>query len=255
MGAPMVARLAEAGHDVHALTRSPEKADTVRELGAQPVATVAEAANGADVLIICVFTDEQVQKVCLESELLASMPPGSVLVVHTTGSPQTAEAVAARADRHFIDVIDAPVSGGPHDVAAAQVTLFVGGADVTVAQVRPLLETYGDPVLHVGPLGAGQRVKLLNNALFAAQIGLVAEVVDLGRRFGVEEHVLLQALAHGSATSRALSSIAAAGSTATFVAAVGDFIGKDLAVIRKTAAELGIDMGRIDDIASSGLPT
>ena len=74
---------------------------------------------------------------CLESDLLPAMKPGSVLVVHTTGSPQTAEAIAARADRHFIDVVDAPISGGPHDVAAGQVTLFVGGDDDAVAQVDP----------------------------------------------------------------------------------------------------------------------
>jgi 3-hydroxyisobutyrate dehydrogenase-like beta-hydroxyacid dehydrogenase len=224
-------------------------------LGAQPVTTVAEAADGADVVFICVFTDEQVQQVCLESDLMAAMPPGSVVVLHTTGSPQTAQTVAARADRHFIDVVDAPVSGGPDDVAAGRVTLFVGGADVTVAQISPLFAAYGDPVLHVGPLGAGQCVKLLNNALFAAQIGLVAEVVDLGRRLGISEHVLLQALPHGSGTSRALSGIAAAGSAATFIAAVGDFIGKDVAVIRKTVAELGIDMGKLDDLVNSGLPT
>jgi 3-hydroxyisobutyrate dehydrogenase-like beta-hydroxyacid dehydrogenase len=255
MGAPMIARLVEAGHEVRALARTPEKSDAVRQLGAQPVTTVAQAVADAEVAIICVFTDEQVQKVCLDSDLMASMPPGSVLVVHTTGSPQTAEAVAARADRRFVDVVDAPVSGGPHDVAAGKVTLFVGGDDVIVAQVKPLLAAYGDPIVHVGPLGAGQRVKLINNALFAAQIGLVAEVIELGRRLGIEEHVLLQALPHGSGTSRALSSIAAAGSAATFMAAVGDFIGKDVAVIRKTVAELGIDMGRVDNIINSGLPT
>ena len=74
------------------------------------------------------------------------MSPDAVLVVHTTGSPRTAQAIAARG----VDVVDAPVSGGPHDVAAGRVTLFVGGEDDAVTRVRPLLSTYGDPVLHVG---------------------------------------------------------------------------------------------------------
>jgi 3-hydroxyisobutyrate dehydrogenase-like beta-hydroxyacid dehydrogenase len=255
MGGPMVARLAKAGHEVRAVARSAEKWEAVKRLGADVVSTVEEAADAADVVIVCVFTDEQLQHVSLEGGLLAAMAPGSVLVLHTTGSPRTVEAIAFRAVRHFIDVVDAPVSGGPHDVAAGTVTLFVGGADDAVAGVRPLLATYGDPVLHVGPLGAGQRVKLINNALFAAQIGLVAESVRLGGRLGIDESTLLEALAHGSGSSRALTMIAAAGSAATFIAAVGDFIGKDVAVIRKTVAELGSDMGFLDGIVSSGLQT
>jgi 3-hydroxyisobutyrate dehydrogenase-like beta-hydroxyacid dehydrogenase len=253
IGGPMIARLVDAGYEVRALGRSPEKGDSIKELGAQPVSTVADAASHADVVIVCVYTDEQVHEVCLEADLLASMQPGSVLVVHTTGSPLTAETIAARADRHFIDVVDAPISGGPRDVAAGQVTIFVGGGDDAVEQVGPVLSSYGDPVLHVGPTGAGQRVKLVNNALFAAQIGLVAEAVRLGRRLGIDESTLLSALPHGSASSRALSGIASAGSAFTFISAVGDFIGKDVAVIRKTMAELGSDMGVMDDIVNAGL--
>ena len=101
------------------------------------------------------------------SDLGAAMAPGAVLVIHTTGSPRTAETIAARG----IDVVDAPVSGGPHDIAAGHVTLFVGGDDDAVARVKPVLSAYGDPILHVGRTGAGQLVKLVNNTLFAAQIG------------------------------------------------------------------------------------
>jgi 3-hydroxyisobutyrate dehydrogenase len=255
MGAPMVGRLADAGHEVRALGRSAEKRAALRQLGAEATATIEAVADAADVVIVCVFTDEQVQRICLNSDLFPAMKPGAALVIHTTGSPATAEAIAAHADKHFIDVVDAPVSGGPHDVAAGQVTLFVGGGDDAVAQVTPVLSSYGDPVLHVGPLGAGQRVKLINNALFAAQIGLVAQTVQLGIRLGIAEPTLLQALPHGSGSSRALSSITAAGSVATFTKAVGDFIGKDVAVLRSTVAELGIDIGALDDVVNSGLPS
>jgi 3-hydroxyisobutyrate dehydrogenase-like beta-hydroxyacid dehydrogenase len=251
MGAPMVRRLADAGHHVHALGRRDEKRRAITELNAHAVATIAETAERADAVIVCVFTDEQVKQVCLESDLLEAMRPGSALILHTTGSPRTAEAIAAAATH--VDVLDATVSGGPHDIAAGHVTLFVGGDDDAVDRIKPLLGAYGDPILHVGATGAGQLVKLVNNTLFAAQIGLIAEGVRLGGRLGVDEATLLGALTHGSAGSRALGNVAMAGSAATFISAVGDFIGKDVAVVRKTVAELGGDLGILDDVVNAGL--
>jgi 2-hydroxy-3-oxopropionate reductase len=170
MGRPMVTRLVEAGHDVAVLGRTTEKRTAIAQLGADPVADTAEVGVRADAVILCLFTDEQVRQVCLDDDLPATMPPGSALVVHTTGSPRTVEAIAVRAARHDVDVVDAPVSGGPHNAAAGALTLFVGGAENAVTRVGPVLSCYGDPVLHVGPLGAGQKVKLVNNALVACWI-------------------------------------------------------------------------------------
>jgi 3-hydroxyisobutyrate dehydrogenase-like beta-hydroxyacid dehydrogenase len=245
MGRPMISRLIGAGHEVRALARSPEKAAALAGDGAAVVTDAAEAGAGADAVLVCVFTDDQVRDACLGGDLLARMPGGSVVVVHTTGSPRTAEAIAARAAPHGIGVIDAPVSGGPHDIAAGRLTLFAGGADDVVDRVRPVLQAYGDPVLHVGPLGAGQRVKLVNNALFAAQIGLVADAVRLGAELGVDEAVLLGALSHGSAASRALAGAVAGGSVAMFTEAVAGFLGKDLEVAAEVAAGLGADLGAL----------
>jgi 3-hydroxyisobutyrate dehydrogenase-like beta-hydroxyacid dehydrogenase len=249
MGGPMVRRLAEAGHDVRALGRTPEKCSAVQAFGAQAVTDLAAVARDADVVIVCVFTDEQARQVCLDGGLVRAMAPGAVLVIHTTGSPRTAEAIAQRG----IQVVDAPVSGGPHDIAAGHVTLFVGGDGEAVARVEPVLSAYADPFLHVGPVGAGQLVKLVNNTLFAAQIGLVAEGVRLGDRLGLDESALLEALTHGSASSRALGIIARAGSAAAFIDSVGDFIGKDVAVARETVAELGGDLRPLDDMMRAGL--
>jgi 3-hydroxyisobutyrate dehydrogenase-like beta-hydroxyacid dehydrogenase len=237
MGRPMAARLVEAGHTVREVGRSPER--------------LAEVAAKADVVVVCVFDDEQVRQVCLDGTLLAAMPSGSALIVHTTASPLTIEAIAARAAGHDVDVVDAPVSGGPHDAAVGSLTLFVGGADATVARLRPVLSCYGDPVLHVGPSGAGQQVKLINNALFAGQIGLLAESVRFGERLGVPESTLLAALRHGSAVSRTLEFVAKHGSVASFAEARGEFVGKDVAVIRGLADELGCDLGVLDDVMSS----
>lgn len=253
MGAPMIARLVQAGHDVRAVGRSAENRSAITELGARAVSTPAEASENADIVIVCVFTDDQVRQVCLDDGLPAAMHPGSVLVVHTTASPRTMAVIANEAAGHAVDVVDAPVSGGPHDVAAGELTLFVGGGDDAVARVRPVLAGYGNPILHVGTTGDGQRVKLVNNTLFASQIGLVAEAVRLGGRLGVAESALLAALPHGSGTSRALDMIARAGSVSTFIAAVGDFIGKDVAVVRETMTDLGADLGVLDDVVTAGL--
>lgn len=253
MGAPMVRRLVEAGHQVRVLGRSGEKRAAVEDLGAHPVADTSAVAQSADVVVVCVFTDEQVAQLCLEGDLVALMRPGATLVLHTTGSPRTAQAIAARFEH--VAVVDAPVSGGPHDIAAGSVTLFVGGSDDAVARARPVLESYGDPILHAGPTGAGQLVKLVNNTMFAAQIGLVAEGVRLGSRLGVDEGPLLNALTHGSAQSRVLSMIASAGSADAFISAVGEFIGKDVAVVRNTVAELGGDLGKLEPLVDSAVPT
>ena len=250
MGAPMVRRLAESGHEVKVLGRTEAKREAARDLGGTPVTAPAEAAD-ADVVVICVFTDEQVQQICLHDGLAAAMRPGASLVVHTTASPATVRSVAAR--HPHIDVLDAPVSGGPHNIAAGEVTLFVGGSDDAVARVQPVLAAYGNPILHVGPLGAGQAVKLINNTLFAAQIGLLAEAVTLGASLGVDEGKLLASVSRGSGASRVGEFIAGRGSVRGFVSDVGEFIGKDVAVVRQIAAELGTDLGLLDSVIDAGV--
>ncbi|WP_193047031.1 NAD(P)-dependent oxidoreductase [Mycolicibacterium baixiangningiae] len=250
MGAPMVRRLVDAGHTVTVLGRTQEKRTAATELGAGAVSEPSDVATAADVVIVCVFTDDQVRTLCLDDGLLKAMSPRATLVIHTTGSPVTARDIAARAQEYGVEIVDAPVSGGPHDIAAGALTVFVGGADDAVTRVRPVLASYADPVLHAGPTGSGQVVKLVNNALFAAQIGLVAEGVRLGGRLGIEEGALLNALNHGSAQSRVLSMIASAGSADRFKSAVGEFIGKDVAVVRQTVAELGGDLGELESLVA-----
>ncbi len=246
IGAPMVRRLVASGHTVRALGRNAEKRSAVSELGAQPVAGLREIADGADVVAVCVFTDDQVREVCLDGGLLDAMSPGAVLIVHTTGSPRTAEALAAHAPR--VQVIDAPVSGGPDDIAAGHITLFVGGGESALERARPVLASYADPILHVGGLGTGQWVKLINNTLFAAQLGMLREAVSFGGRVGVDEPELLGAISHGSAASRVADIVGARGSVQAFIDSVGEFINKDVAVVRAIAAENGNGLGLLEGL-------
>ncbi len=253
MGGPMISRLIGAGHQVRALARSEEKRCAIDELGATAVFGLTATVEGAEVVVVCVFTDEQLAQVCLETDLIAAMPRGSTLVLHTTANPRTAEAIAARGQGADVDVVDAPVSGGPHDIAAGHVTVFAGGTDAAVDRVTPVVAAYGDPILHVGPIGTGQRVKLVNNTLFASQIGLLVEAVKLANSLGVPEAALLAALPHGSGASSALGGVVARGSVEKFIETAGGFVGKDVEVVRKISAELGADLGVLDDVVNTWL--
>jgi 3-hydroxyisobutyrate dehydrogenase-like beta-hydroxyacid dehydrogenase len=253
MGLPMVRRLVSAGHQVRALVRGDQARGDVTDAGAEAVADVSGLALDADIVIVCVFTDDQVREICLQGPLIDSMPSGSALVLHTTGSPVTAELISERALPFGVQVVDSPVSGGPHNIAAGDLTLFVGGDAETVDRVRPALQSYAEPILHVGAIGTGQRVKLVNNALFAAQIGLLREGVRLGAELGVDESTLLSALPHASSNSRALAGISARGSVAAFSDAVGEFVSKDVNVVRTVALELGGQLGVIDEVIGDQL--
>lgn len=244
MGRPMISRLVAAGHEVVCLVRSEAAHAAVAAVGAVPVLEPAAAAAGADALLLCLLTDQQVRTVCLDAGMIDLMPSGSLLVVHTTGSPGTVAALAERAAPRGIDVVDAPVaSGGPTDVESGHAALHVGADAPGLMKALPILRLYGDPIVHCGGPGSGQQVKLISNAIFAANIGIVAEAVRVAAELGLEEKTVLDAVQQGSGASRALMRVAATGSVSRFAALVGEFIGKDVAVINQVVAELGVDLG------------
>ncbi len=246
IGRPMIGRLVGAGHEVRALVRSAAAREAVTALGATPVDDVTEVAPGAQAVLLCLYSDAQVRELALDGDLVDRMEPGTLLVIHTTGSPLTATAIAERGAARDIEVVDAPISGGPHNIEAGAVTLYTGATEAGLERARPVLSAYGDPVVHLGPTGAGQQVKLLNNAVFAANIGIIAEAVRLAGELGLDEAAVLRGITNGSGTSMALGAAARSGSIAAFGAAVGEFVGKDVAVVKQVAAELGVDLGSMD---------
>ncbi|MFD4354343.1 NAD(P)-dependent oxidoreductase [Nocardia sp. NPDC058518] len=253
MGMPMIVRLVDTGHTVRALARNAEAQAGVAAAGATPVLSTTEAALGAEALIVCVFSDDQVREICLDGTLLADLPTGALVILHTTGSPETAATVGTAAARRGIDVVDAPVSGGPHDIAAGILTVFLGGSDADAHRATEILGAYADPVLHVGGIGDGQRVKLVNNVLFAAQIGLVADAVRLGTVLGLSEPALLAALPHASSSGNAITRIAGRGSVDQFRTTAGEFLRKDIAVATEVATALGADLGLLEAAIRAGL--
>jgi 3-hydroxyisobutyrate dehydrogenase-like beta-hydroxyacid dehydrogenase len=244
MGRPMVARLLGASFPVRFHARRPEVISQVVSLGGTDAGSRAGVADGSDVVILCVYSDDQVRDVCLGPDgLIASMGAGSTLVNHTTGSPTTAELLAAEARPRGVHVLDAALSGGPADVARGNLTLLIGGDEPVLDRARPALEAYCDPILHVGRLGDGQRIKLVNNALFGAHVALVAEAERVAAGLGVDPIAALKAITHCSGDSYALRTVITLGSSARMQSLAGRFIQKDVAMVVDVAADLGTDLG------------
>lgn len=252
MGRPMLDRLVAAGHDVTVLVRRPEARAAAEAEGLTCAGTVAATVHDADTVFVVVLTDEQVQSVCLGPDgAIAAMKAGATLVQHTTSDPATAQLLAEAGADRGIRVLDAALSGGPHDIAAGRLTLWVGGDQAVLEETRSVLEAYASPIMFVGPAGNGQRVKLVNNALFVAQVGLAIDAVRLAGSLGIEEKAILAAVQHGSGASRALSIVAGGGSVDAVADRLADLMLKDVTVVREVARSAGADLGIIGTVLSS----
>jgi 3-hydroxyisobutyrate dehydrogenase len=137
------------------------------------------------------------------ADSLADMIGGTV-VVHSTVHPATCHEVADAAGGRGISVVDAPVSGGGGAAAAGALLVLVGGRTSDVEVARPVLSTFGNPVVHLGPLGSGQVAKLINNALMGAQLGLADDALRVGASLGLDSDSLAEALIHGTGASYSL---------------------------------------------------
>ena len=251
MGAPMVERLLAASFPVAFTARRHDVVSRTVALGATDAGSLRGVAEASDVVIVCVYDDAQVRGVCLGPDgLIAAMAPGSTLVNHTTGSPTTAASLAAEAGPRGVRVLDAALSGGPADIARGSLTLLVGGDEAVLDDLRPVLAAYSDPILHVGGLGDGQRIKLVNNALFGANVALVAEAERVVAALGVDPTLALTAIAQCSGDSYVLRTVLALGSSARMRELAGRFIDKDVATVVDVAAEQGVDLGLLRTAAT-----
>ena len=138
-----------------------------------------------------------------------------------------------------MSVVDAPVSGGGRAAEAGNLLVMVGGDEETVAACHPVFGTYGDPVVHLGPLGSGQVTKLLNNLLFTANLATSADTLALGKSLGVDADRLAEVITNGSANSFALGRVASAGGLGRIAAHAGNVLVKDVALVDGLAAGAG----------------
>jgi 3-hydroxyisobutyrate dehydrogenase len=237
-GGPMARRVIEAGIPTTLWARRAETLEPFATSGVDLAPTPAQLASASDIIGICVVDDAGVEEVLIAADgVLAGIRPEAVIVVHSTVHPDTCRRLAEAAAARGAMLVDAPVSGGGDVAAQGQLLVMVGGDAAAVARVRPVLATFGDPVLHVGPLGAGQTAKALNNLLFTAHLGAASKLFALASALGVEPEPLALAIAHGSGRSYGFELTAGMGFTA---APLGDFAGrllhKDVGIVADLAA-------------------
>jgi len=230
-GAPMARRIVDAGYQTTLWARRAESLEPFADTPAAIAATPAELGEAVDIVGICVVDDAGVDAVLRGPDgVLATLAAGSVVIVHSTVHPDTCTRL--QADFPAITVIDAPVSGGGHKAAAGELVVMVGGPDDAVERCRPILATYGNPILHLGPLGSGQEVKVLDNTMFTAQLALAAEVYELAARRGIDQQSLAQVLAGGSGRSYAGDVVVGGGFNLDGLAAVaGQLLAKDVGIL------------------------
>jgi 3-hydroxyisobutyrate dehydrogenase-like beta-hydroxyacid dehydrogenase len=246
-GAPMARRIVAAGYPTTLWARRPATLEPFGGTAARTAGSPAELAAASDLVCVCVVDDAGVEQVVAgEDGVLAGLGDGGVVAVHSTVHPDTCRRLAARAADRGVTLVDAPVSGGGIAADAGTLLVMVGGDAGTVERCRPVFATYGDPVLHLGPLGAGQLAKLLNNVLFTANLGSAVALLDLGRSLGVEPGELGRAITHGTASSFALAHVVDAGGTLDRIAAhAGGLLQKDVRLVADLAEASGAVGGEV----------
>jgi 3-hydroxyisobutyrate dehydrogenase len=197
MGFPMAERLAEAGYTVRGYDADP----AVRAKFAGAVASAEEAADSAAAVILMLPNSAVVRSVLLDDGLLAHLAPGAVLIDMSSSEPVQTRELAATAGEHDVPMVDAPVSGGVRGAVAGSLMIMAGGAPEPVAAVRGMLEVLGKKVLHVGPVGAGHALKALNNLLSATHLLVSSEAMLVGKEFGLDQEVMLEAINGSSGSS------------------------------------------------------
>ncbi len=206
MGAAMAANLARAGFPLTAWNRTPGRAPDLAALGVTIVATPAEAAAGADIVVLCVSDTPDVEAVLFGADgVVDGARPGTLIVDCSTIAPSGSWDFAARLRERDLAMVDAPVSGGSEGARDATLTIFVGGDADDVDRARPVLAALGRTITHVGPIGAGQAVKAVNQVILAGAYLGVAEGIVLAIKAGLDVEQVVGALGGGAAQSWVLA--------------------------------------------------
>ncbi len=202
MGAEMAANVARAGFPTTVWNRTPGRAGAAVAAGAVEALSPAAAASASDVAVICVSDTPDVEAVLFgEGGLAVGLAEGSLVIDCSTIAPGATREFAERLAGSGIGFVDAPVSGGSEGAVKGTLTIMVGGSDEDVARARPVLEAMGSSITHMGPIGAGQTTKAVNQVILSGVYLGVAEGMVLAMKSGLDAKQVAEALSGGAAGS------------------------------------------------------
>ena len=245
MGWPMAAHLKGAGLLAGVANRTAAKAEAFAAEHGVAAAKPAGLARTCDVIALCVSADDDVLGVV--REIAAHARPGTIVVDHSTVSPETAKQAHALMRAAGGDFLDAPVSGGVEGAKNGKLSIMAGGDAGSLERVRPVLDAYAARIGYMGPVGAGQSTKAVNQVLVAGIAQGVCEGLALGEALGLDPDVLLPTLGSGAAGCWFLDK---RGATMLRNDFRGGFkaalLHKDLAIVREIAQRAGTDHSIVD---------
>jgi 3-hydroxyisobutyrate dehydrogenase len=203
MGFPMAGHLAAKGHAVTVYNRTPSRAAAwTAQHGGGSAATPRQAAAEAEAVFVCVGNDDDLRSVVLGGDgALAGMAAGTLLVDHTTASADVARDLHGLAAGRGVGFLDAPVSGGQAGAENGTLTIMAGGTEADFARGRPLMEAYGRMVGLMGPPGAGQLTKMVNQICIAGLVQGLAEGIHFAKAAGLDVEKAIGVIARGAAQS------------------------------------------------------
>ena len=203
MGLPMAKNILKSGYKLIAFNRSPNKADLLKESGAEIAKSLGELVNNSDVIITMLTDDKAVDEVMNNQNFVENLKSEKILIDMSSVKPITAKKHANSLKLKDINYLDAPVSGGTIGAEEATLAIMIGGDQNVFNEVKDLLKTMGNPTL-VGPVGSGQVSKLANQIIVGLTIGAVAEAVTLCEKAGADPIKMISALSGGWADSKVL---------------------------------------------------
>jgi 3-hydroxyisobutyrate dehydrogenase-like beta-hydroxyacid dehydrogenase len=195
MGGPMARRLAGAGHAVTGYEPNSKRAEQATAAGVTLAASPARVAEAADVVLSSLPDVATVRRAYLgEDGALAGARGGMIFVDVSTTDPDTWKDVGKAARARGVDCLDAPVSGGPTEAGNGKLIFLVGGDAAVLERARPVLSVLGGEIHHIGPLGSGQVIKIVNNVMSVGNVVVAAEAMVLGVRAGLDPQKLFDIL-------------------------------------------------------------
>jgi 3-hydroxyisobutyrate dehydrogenase len=209
MGSGMARRLAAAGFPLTVYNRDKAKAQPFATLGARVATNPREAAVDADAVISMVADDHAARAVWLGSDgALSAMKRGTAAVESSTITPDWIQELNAACTPHGVTLVDAPVTGSKTQAAAGELNFLVGGETEAVGRIRPVLDAMGKAIVHLGPLGSGTLLKLINNFVCGVQVAALAEGIAMIERGGLSRTQALDVLTNGAPGSPLVKTVA-----------------------------------------------